>query len=78
LKAHTSAAVPFSSRKFGEVAKANPGVELVPGTATFPGGLPILTASGKHLGGIGVSGASADQDEACAQVALDAVKDVLK
>jgi glc operon protein GlcG len=78
LKANTSAAVPFSSRKFGEVAKANPGVELVPGTATFPGGLPIITASGKHLGGIGVSGASSDQDEACAQVALDAVKDVLK
>ena len=78
LKAHTSAAVPFSSRKFGEVAKANPGVELVPGTATFPGGLPIITASGKHLGGIGVSGASSDEDEACAQVALDAVKDVLK
>jgi uncharacterized protein GlcG (DUF336 family) len=78
LKANTSAAVPFSTRKFGEVAKANPGVELVPGTATFAGGLPILTASGKHLGGIGVSGASADQDEACAQVALEAVKDVLK
>jgi glc operon protein GlcG len=78
LKANTSAAVPFSSRRFGEIAKANPGVELVPGTATFPGGLPIITASGKHLGGIGVSGASADQDEACAQVALDAVKDVLK
>jgi glc operon protein GlcG len=53
-------------------------VELVPGTATFPGGLPILTASGKHLGRIGVSGASAEQDEACAQAALDAVKDVLK
>jgi uncharacterized protein GlcG (DUF336 family) len=78
LKANTSAAVPLSSRKFGEVAKANPGVELVPGTATFPGGLPIITASGKHIGGIGVSGATADQDEACAQVALDAVKDVLK
>jgi glc operon protein GlcG len=78
LKADTSAAVPFSSRKFGEVAKANPGLELVPDTATFPGGLPIITASGKHLGGIGVSGASSDQDEACAQVALDAVKDILK
>ena len=78
MKAHTSAGVPVSSRKFGEIAKANPGLELVPNTATFAGGLPIITASGAHIGGIGVSGASGDQDEECAQVALDAVKDVLK
>jgi uncharacterized protein GlcG (DUF336 family) len=78
IKAHTSAGVPVSSRKFGEIAKANPGLELVPNTATFAGGLPIITASGAHIGGIGVSGASGDQDEECAQVALDAVKDVLK
>jgi glc operon protein GlcG len=77
-KANTSAGVPLSSRKWGEVAKANPGLELVPNTATFAGGLPIITASGAHIGGIGVSGASGDQDEECAQVALDAVKDVLK
>jgi uncharacterized protein GlcG (DUF336 family) len=78
MKAHTSAGVPVSSRKFGEIAKANPGLELVPNTATFAGGLPIMTASGAHIGGIGVSGASGDQDEECAQVAVDAVKDVLK
>jgi glc operon protein GlcG len=78
MKAHTSAGVPVSSRKFGEIAKANPGLELVPNTATFAGGLPIITTSGAHIGGIGVSGASGDQDEECAQVALDAVKDVLK
>lgn len=78
MKAHTSAGVPVSSRKFGEIAKANPGLELVPNTATFAGGLPIMTGSGAHVGGIGVSGASGDQDEECAQVALDAVKDVLK
>ena len=78
IKAHTSAGVPVSSRKFGEIAKANPGLELVPNTATFAGGLPIITASGAHIGGIGVSGATGDQDEECAQVALDAVKDVLK
>jgi uncharacterized protein GlcG (DUF336 family) len=78
MKAHTSAGVPLSSRKFGEIAKANPGLELVPNTATFAGGLPIMTASGAHIGGIGVSGASGDQDEECAQVALDAVKDLLK
>ena len=78
MKANTSAGVPFSTRKFGEVTQAIKGLELVPNTATFAGGLPIITASGKHIGAIGVSGASADQDEACAQAALDAVKDVLK
>jgi uncharacterized protein GlcG (DUF336 family) len=77
-KANTSAAVPVSSRKFGEIAKNNaPGLEFTPKTATFPGGLPIM-AGGAHVGGIGVSGATGDQDEECAQVALDAVKDVLK
>lgn len=78
LKASTSAGVPVSSRKFGELAQKDvKGLELVPNTASFPGGLPIMSG-GKHIGGIGVSGASGDQDEQCAQVALDAVKDVLK
>jgi glc operon protein GlcG len=78
MKANTSAGIPFSSRKFGEIAQAVKGIEFTPRTATFPGGLPIVTASGRHIGGIGVSGASGDQDEACAQAALDAVKDILK
>jgi glc operon protein GlcG len=78
MKANTAAGIPFSSRKFGEIATQVKGIEFTPRTATFPGGLPIITASGKHIGGIGVSGASGDQDEACAQVALDAVKDILK
>ncbi|MDQ3260180.1 MAG: heme-binding protein [Pseudomonadota bacterium] len=78
MKANTATGIPFSTRKFGEIAAQNKGLELVPRTATFAGGLPIITASGKHIGGIGVSGASGDQDEACAQAALDAVKDVLK
>jgi glc operon protein GlcG len=78
MKAHTSAGVPFSSRKFGEIAKVIPGLEFIPNTALFAGGLPIMTGSGAHIGGIGVSGASADQDEECAQAGLDAVKDLLK
>jgi glc operon protein GlcG len=77
LKAATSAGVPVSSRKFGELSKDVKGLELVPGTAAFPGGLPIMSG-GKHIGGIGVSGASGDQDEQCAQASLDAVKDQLK
>jgi glc operon protein GlcG len=78
MKANTSAGIPFSTRKFGEITQQIKGLELVPRTATFAGGLPIITASGQHIGGIGVSGASGDQDEACAQAGLDAVKDVLK
>jgi glc operon protein GlcG len=44
----------------------------------MPGGLPVTTADGVHVGAIGVSGGSPDQDEACAQVGLDAVADQLK
>jgi glc operon protein GlcG len=76
-KANTSAGVPVSSRKFGEIAKSVQGLELTPGTATFAGGLPIMAGSA-HVGAIGVSGASADQDEECAQAGLDAVKGELK
>jgi glc operon protein GlcG len=78
LKASTSASLPLSSRKFGEIAKQNQGLELVPGVVTFGGGFPIMTGGGKQIGGIGVSGASAEQDEVCAQAGLDAVKDDLK
>ena len=42
------------------------------------GGLPIRTQNGDLLGAIGVSGATGDQDEECAQAALDAIKEDLK
>jgi uncharacterized protein GlcG (DUF336 family) len=75
LKANTSASFPFSTRQVGEIAQQRvPGIAYVPGIVTFAGGLPIVTAKGEHLGSIGVSGASADQDEQCAQAGLDAVK----
>jgi glc operon protein GlcG len=50
----------------------------VPGLAAFPGGLPIKTADGAHIGAVGVSGGTGDEDEARAQAALDAVADQLK
>lgn len=82
LKARTSAGIPRSTRKLGEFAYAEidrpHGIQEVPGFVVFPGGLPILTAAGEQLGGIGVSGATGDQDELCAQAALDAVADELK
>ena len=44
----------------------------------FPGGLPIMTGSEVQIGGIGVSGGTADQDEHCAKAGLDAAADDLK
>ncbi len=36
-----------------------------------------MTSDGQHIGGIGVSGATGDQDEECAQAGLDAAKGML-
>jgi uncharacterized protein GlcG (DUF336 family) len=55
-----------------------PGAAFVPGLVAFAGGLPVRTAAGEILGGIGVSGASEDQDESCAQAGLDAIAADLK
>jgi len=81
LKGQTSANFPRATRQFGELAYGGDrphGIQHVPGLAVFPGGLPIMTADGVHIGGVGVSGATSDQDEQCAQAALDAVKGMLK
>ena len=81
LKGRTSAGMPRSTRQLGEInySKTHPyGIEQVPGLVIFPGGLPIITAGGEHIGGIGVSGATGDQDEECAQAAIDAIAADLK
>lgn len=79
LKAETSAGFPFSTKQVGEIAASRvPGIAYVPGIVTFEGGVPIKTAGGVHIGAIGVSGASAEQDGVCAQAALDAVASDLK
>ena len=54
------------------------GLAPVPGIIAFAGGLPIMTEDKVHIGGIDVSGGSADQDETCAQAGIDAAKDALK
>ena len=48
--------------------------------AVFEGsdGIPIKNSKGQILGGIGVSGASKEDDAARAQAGLDAVKAMLK
>ena len=76
LKAQTCARVPNTSREWGEFSKDELGLELVPGMVSFAGGLPIFIR-GQHVGGLGVSGGTADQDEACAQAGLDAIAELL-
>jgi uncharacterized protein GlcG (DUF336 family) len=79
MKADTAAAFPVSTKQLGEIAdKQVPGLVHVPGFLMIEGGMPILTARGQQIGAIGVSGASAEQDGVCAQVAVDAVKGDLK
>jgi len=48
------------------------GIVRRPRFIAFGGGLPILEA-GQRIGGIGVSGGSEEQDEACAQAGLRAI-----
>lgn len=84
-KATSSAMIPRSTRKVGELAYGEngllgprPGVATVEFLVPFAGGLPIRTESGHLIGAIGISGASSDQDEECAQYAIDSVKQLLK
>ncbi len=84
MKATTSSSFPFPSRLLGELAYGKdgapgrvPGIAELSGHAAFPGGLPIITKGGAHIGSIGVSGASGDEDEQCAQAGLDAISDML-
>jgi uncharacterized protein GlcG (DUF336 family) len=84
-KAITSANFPAPTRFIAELAFGKegkpgdlPGIASVPGIIAFPGGLPVMTGTKAQIGGIGVSGGTADQDEECAKAGLDAVADDLK
>lgn len=84
-KAETSAKFPFSTRfveelSYGKDRKgggAVPGLAHTPGVVAFAGGLPVMAGT-THLGGIGVSGGTADEDELCAKAGLDSAKDMLQ
>jgi len=74
-KARTSALFPFSSAMFGEVIRNHnlTGMELTNGgMCCFAGGLPVQI-DGRTFGAIGISGGSAEQDEAIASHAAAAV-----
>ncbi len=83
-KAISSAGIPFPTRFIEELVygKENKSA-VIPGLAhskdivAFAGGLPIKTNNGILIGAIGVSGATADQDEQCAAAAIKAVEEAL-
>lgn len=75
-KAYTSASFGFPTSQWPEILASDEalrlGLPLRPRLVVFGGGLPILSGDAR-LGGIGVSGGSAEQDEACAQAGLAAL-----
>ena len=80
-KAFTAGASRVSTGKYGEVAgpgkpafgihASNPGKFMI-----FGGGLPFQVG-GEHLGGIGCSSGSVDQDTEVAQAGIDALHDAM-
>lgn len=55
------------------------GLDTLPGVVAMGGGLPILSATGELLGGIGVAGGGGSENETkCAKAGLDAIADQLK
>ena len=75
-KAYTAASFGFPTSQWPQILASDEalrlGLPLRPRLVVFGGGLPIVS-SGVRLGGIGVSGGSAEQDEACARAGLQAL-----
>ena len=75
-KAYTAAGFGFSTKDWMKLIGHDEGMKFGfsarPRLVVFGGGLP-LRVNGELIGGIGVSGASEEQDEVCARAALDAI-----
>ena len=75
-KAYTAAGFGFPTSKWPQILAGDEALRLGmpqrPRLVVFGGGLP-LRDGGDLIGGIGVSGASAEQDEACARAGLKAI-----
>ena len=73
-KAKTAAMFRRPSKAFEDgIAKGRVALLGLTGATPIEGGLPIMV-DGRVIGGIGVSGANADQDAAAAQAGLNALK----
>lgn len=83
-KATSSVNIPIPTRVIGDLVYGKDGNPApVPGlvhsdVVAFAGGLPIRNSSGALVGAIGISGASADQDEDCARAAVEAIIAVIE
>lgn len=75
-KAYTAASFGFPTSQWMKILEGDPalkaGIPLRPRLVIFGGGLPIVE-QGVRIGGIGVSGGSAEQDEECARAGLKAI-----
>lgn len=75
-KAYTAAGFGFPTSAWKDVVAGDEmlriGLNQRPRLVMFGGGLPIVEA-GVRIGGIGVSGGSAEQDELCARAGLAAL-----
>ena len=75
-KAYTAASFGFPTSQWGGVIGDDEllriGLNQRQRLVLFGGGLPVVT-DGQRIGGIGVSGGSAEQDEACARAGLKAL-----
>ena len=83
-KAKSSAGIPYTTRKIKEIVYGKngkpgraPGLAHSKDVVAFPGGVPIITKNKILLGAIGVSGATADQDEQCALAGIQAIQNNL-
>ncbi|WP_265943468.1 GlcG/HbpS family heme-binding protein [Dechloromonas sp. A34] len=77
-KAYTAASFGFRTKDWMSIVGADEGMKLgfsaQPRLIVFGGGLPIrLDGEAEWVGGIGVSGASEEQDEECALAGLVAI-----
>ena len=75
-KAYTAASFGVPTAEFMGLLRGDAALEVGmphrPRLVVFGGGLPVVEA-GERIGGIGVSGGSAAQDEACARAGLAAL-----
>lgn len=75
-KAYTSASFGFATKdwmgKIGDDERMRIGITSRPRLVVLGGGVPILV-DGICMGGIGVSGGTEEQDEICANAALEAL-----
>jgi len=82
-KARTAAMLGMSTKELSDSVAFTDndrpmGLRYLDDISMVQGGLPIRSKSGQLLGGIGVSGAPSEQDEACGRAALDAVSEQLQ